>query len=65
MYAGEVVFILIALLFGAGAAFALVAGVLQWAWAVFHVLIITLQAFIFSVLTIVYMAQAYDVSEDH
>ena len=65
MYAGEVVFILIALLFGAGAAFALVAGVLQWAWAVFHVLIITLQAFIFSVLTVVYMAQAYDVSEDH
>jgi len=32
---------------------------------VFHVLIITLQAFIFAVLTVVYMAQAHDVEEDH
>ena len=65
MYAGEMIFILIALLFGAGAIFAVVGGVLQWAWAVFHVLIITLQAFIFSVLTVVYMAQAYEVPEEH
>ena len=40
-------------------------GILQWAWAVFHVLIIVLQAFIFSVLTVVYLAQAYDVEEEH
>ncbi len=65
MYAGEMIFILIALLFGAGLGWALLGGVLQWAWAVFHVLIITLQAFIFSVLTVVYMAQAHDVQEDH
>jgi F-type H+-transporting ATPase subunit a len=60
MYAGEMIFILIALMFGAGAAMAAFAGVLQWAWAVFHILIITLQAFIFMTLTIVYldMAQA-------
>ena len=41
------------------------AGVLQWAWAVFHILIITLQAFVFMVLTVVYMAMAHDVSEEH
>jgi F-type H+-transporting ATPase subunit a len=65
MYAGEMIFILIALLFGAGLGWAAVGGVLQWAWAWFHVLIILLQAFIFSVLTVVYMAQAHDVQEDH
>ena len=65
MYAGEMIFILIALLFGAGLGWAILGGVLQWAWAWFHVLIITLQAFIFSVLTVVYMAQAHDVQEDH
>jgi len=41
------------------------AGVLQWAWAVFHILIITLQAFIFMVLTVVYMAMAHDMPEEH
>jgi F-type H+-transporting ATPase subunit a len=54
MYAGEMIFILIALLpFWS-----------QWLlsvpWALFHVLIIFLQAFIFMVLTIVYLAMAYD-----
>ena len=34
--------------------------VLQWAWAVFHILIITLQAFIFMMLTIVYLAMAHE-----
>ena len=43
----------------------LLGGVLQWGWAVFHVLIITLQAFIFAVLTVVYLAQAHDVMEEH
>ncbi|MEE2781824.1 MAG: F0F1 ATP synthase subunit A [Pseudomonadota bacterium] len=63
MYAGEMIFILIAVMFGAGTVFFLLGGVLQWAWAVFHVLIITLQAFIFAVLTIVYLAQAHEVDE--
>jgi len=63
MYAGEMIFILIALMFGAGAVYFVFGGVLQWVWAVFHVLIITLQAFIFAVLTIVYLAQAHDVEE--
>ena len=63
MYAGEMIFVLIALMFGAGAVYFVFGGVLQWAWAMFHVLIITLQAFIFAVLTIVYLAQAHDVDE--
>ena len=55
MFAGELIFILIALL-----------GVwqlpLHFGWAVFHVLIVTLQAFIFMMLTVVYLALA---SEEH
>ena len=52
MYAGELVFILIAVMFGSGLLLLSGLGVaLQWAWAVFHILIITLQAFIFMMLT--------------
>ncbi len=63
MYAGEMIFILIALMFGGGAVLFIFGGVLQWVWAVFHVLVITLQAFIFAVLTIVYLAQAHEADE--
>lgn len=59
MYAGEMIFILIALMFGGGLGMAAFGGVLQWAWAVFHILIVTLQAFIFMTLTIVYMDMAH------
>lgn len=62
MYAGEMVFILIALLYGGGIVLAGTAGILQFVWAVFHVLIITLQAFIFMVLTIVYLDMAHQKS---
>lgn len=65
LYAGEMIFVLIAIMYGAGVLLGALAGVLQWAWAVFHVLIITLQAFVFMVLTIVYMAMAHDVPEEH
>ncbi|BFM18690.1 F0F1 ATP synthase subunit A [Maricurvus nonylphenolicus] len=65
LYAGEMIFILIALMFSAGLVMGLFGGVLQWAWAVFHILVITLQAFVFMVLTTVYMAMAHDVEEDH
>ena len=37
-------------------------GLMQWGWAVFHILVITLQAFIFTVLTVVYLSMAH---EDH
>lgn len=59
MYAGEMIFILIAIMYGAGWVTGLFGGVLQWTWAVFHILIITLQAFIFMTLTIVYLDMAH------
>jgi len=60
LYAGELIFILIAVMFGGGILLAALAGVLQWAWAVFHLIIITLQAFIFMMLTIVYLSMAHE-----
>ncbi|MEY4588372.1 MAG: hypothetical protein RL497_448 [Pseudomonadota bacterium] len=65
MYAGELIFILIAMMFGAGLLIGIFGGVLQWAWEVFHILVITLQAFVFMILTTVYMAMAHDVGEEH
>ncbi len=56
LYAGELIFILIALLP------AFLQPVLSFPWAIFHLLIIVLQAFIFMVLTIVYLSMAH---EDH
>ncbi len=56
LYAGELIFILIALLPP------LLQPLLSFPWAIFHILIITLQAFIFMVLTIVYLSMAH---EDH
>jgi len=60
LYAGEMIFILIALLYGGGWLFGAFAGVLQLGWAIFHLLVITLQAFIFMVLTIVYLSMAHE-----
>ena len=68
MYAGELVFMLIALLGGSWAlsmepgslallGLHIVAG---WAWAVFHIIIILLQAFVFMMLTLVYIGQSHD-----
>jgi len=68
MYAGELVFMLIALL-GGSWAFSFDPGSLMllllhvvagWAWAVFHIIIILLQAFVFMMLTLVYIGQAHD-----
>jgi len=59
MYAGEMIFILIAVMFGAGWLLGSFAGLLQIGWAIFHILIITLQAFIFMTLTIVYLDMAH------
>jgi F-type H+-transporting ATPase subunit a len=59
MYAGEMIFILIALMYNAGLILGVFGGGLQFVWAVFHILIITLQAFIFMTLTVVYMDMAH------
>jgi len=66
MYAGEMIFILIALMGGAWAGFSM-SGVtlfgsqilLSLGWAIFHILIVTLQAFIFMTLTVVYLDMAH------
>ena len=61
MYAGELVFMLIAGLFSAGSAVLFGAGVIGYTvWGIFHILIIGIQAFIFMVLTIVYISMAHD-----
>lgn len=62
MYAGEIIFILIATMYMGGVVLGLFGGLLQVGWAIFHILVITLQAFIFMVLTIVYLSMAH---EDH
>ena len=70
LYAGELIFILIALLTLDTASSSLVSSVAQGiaqfvlslGWSIFHILVITLQAFIFMVLTIVYLSLAH---EDH
>jgi len=59
MYAGETIFILIALMYSAGVGMGIFGVFLQLGWAIFHILIITLQAFIFMTLTIVYMEMAH------
>jgi len=59
MYAGEMIFILIAVMYGASVVLGASAGLLQLGWAIFHILIITLQAFIFMTLTIVYLDMAH------
>jgi F-type H+-transporting ATPase subunit a len=63
MYAGEMIFILIAIMYSAGWVLGTFGGLLQIGWAIFHILIITLQAFIFMTLTIVYLDMAHHV--DH
>ena len=63
LYAGEMIFILIALMFSSGILIAMAGGALHFAWAAFHLMVITLQAFIFAVLTVVYLAQAHDTEE--
>ena len=68
MYAGELIFLLIALMGGAWASVGLGTGIALAighiiagsAWAIFHILIITLQAFVFMMLTLVYIGQAHD-----
>ena len=63
MYAGELIFILIAVMYSANMAIAALGIPLHLAWAIFHILVITLQAFIFMMLTVVYLSIAYNKAE--
>lgn len=61
LYAGELIFILIALLGGTATVFGFVGHLIAGSiWAIFHILIIVLQAFIFMMLTLVYIGQAHE-----
>ncbi|MBC7939838.1 MAG: F0F1 ATP synthase subunit A [Chitinophagaceae bacterium] len=66
MYAGELIFLLIAMMGGAfaltGTGIGLAIGhvIAGFVWAAFHLIIITLQAFVFMMLTLVYIGQAHD-----
>ncbi|TJY59738.1 F0F1 ATP synthase subunit A [Sinimarinibacterium sp. CAU 1509] len=71
LFAGELIFILIALMLAqafngiAGAVLAGAGVLLHIGWAIFHILVITLQAFVFMVLTVVYLGAAAETHADH
>ncbi|CAN7653093.1 F0F1 ATP synthase subunit A [Massilia sp. LjRoot122] len=61
MYAGELLFLLIALLGSMATAFGVIGHIIAGSiWAIFHILIVFLQAFIFMMLTLVYIGQAHE-----
>ena len=60
MYAGEIIFLLLWLWAATGLTGSVASVVLGLGWAIFHILIVVLQAFIFMMLTAVYIAQAYE-----
>ncbi|MSR15276.1 MAG: F0F1 ATP synthase subunit A [Gammaproteobacteria bacterium] len=60
MYAGEIIFLLLGLWAATGVAGTLFGALLSAGWAIFHILIVALQAFIFMMLTIVYIAMAHE-----
>ncbi|HEY3178515.1 MAG TPA: F0F1 ATP synthase subunit A [Casimicrobiaceae bacterium] len=60
MYAGEIIFLLIALWATTGLVGTFAGVVLNLGWAIFHILIVVLQAYIFMMLTVVYIAMAHE-----
>jgi F-type H+-transporting ATPase subunit a len=60
MYAGEIIFMLLGLWAATGAAGVIVGGLLHVGWSIFHILIVVLQAYIFMMLTVVYIAMAHE-----
>ena len=56
IYAGEIIFLLLGMWAASGLAGTVFSGVLNLGWAIFHILIVLLQAYIFMMLTIVYLA---------
>ena len=60
MYAGEIIFLLLWLMAGVGLVGSIAAFFLGLGWAIFHILIVALQAYIFMMLTIVYIQMAHE-----
>jgi F-type H+-transporting ATPase subunit a len=60
MYAGEIIFLLIGMWAATGVTGSVLGALLGWGWGIFHILIVVLQAFIFMMLTVVYIAMAHE-----
>ncbi|MDP1766904.1 MAG: F0F1 ATP synthase subunit A [Methylotenera sp.] len=60
MYAGEVIFLLLGMWAATGAGWIIPSAILGAGWSIFHILIVALQAFIFMMLTVVYLAMAHE-----
>ncbi|BCM26307.1 F0F1 ATP synthase subunit A [Methyloradius palustris] len=60
MYAGEVIFLLLGLWAATGLTGTIFGAILGAGWSIFHILIVVLQAFIFMMLTVVYLAMAHE-----
>ena len=60
MYAGEIIFLLLWMWAATGLAGAVPASILALGWAIFHILIVALQAYVFMMLTIVYLSMAHE-----
>jgi F-type H+-transporting ATPase subunit a len=60
MYAGEIIFLLLGLWAATGVAGTVFGAILGVGWAIFHILIVGLQAYIFMMLTVVYLAMAHE-----
>ncbi|MFL6624104.1 MAG: F0F1 ATP synthase subunit A [Sulfurifustaceae bacterium] len=60
MYAGEIIFLLLGLWAATGVAGTIFGAVLGLGWAIFHILIVVLQAYIFMMLTVVYISMAHE-----
>jgi F-type H+-transporting ATPase subunit a len=60
MYAGEIIFLLLWLLAAVGIVGSIFAVILGLGWAIFHILIVALQAYIFMMLTIVYIQMSHE-----
>ncbi len=60
MYAGEVIFLLLGMWAATGLSGTIFGSILGTGWSIFHILIVALQAFIFMMLTVVYLAMAHE-----
>ena len=60
IYAGEIIFLLLGMWAATGVTGAFFGAILGAGWAIFHILIVTLQAFIFMMLTVVYISMAHE-----
>jgi F-type H+-transporting ATPase subunit a len=60
MYAGEIIFLLLGLWAATGLVGTVFGALLGVGWAIFHILIVVLQAYIFMMLTVVYLAMAHE-----